>query len=99
MTHATVSYLPGHRHPRPVPGCTAAAAIVGHAADEPVRDAVSSAAQLADAWRLWNHTRQPGALHDVQRHLADVVLAAATAAYLIDPDGTTDGPDPAPTAA
>ncbi|MGH3299155.1 MAG: hypothetical protein ACRDP7_45935 [Trebonia sp.] len=95
MTHATVSHLPGRRGPRPVPGCTAAASPLSHPADAPVRDVASSAAQLADAWRLWTCTRQPGALHDVQRHLADIVLAACTAAYLTDPDGTEGEPAPA----
>jgi hypothetical protein len=95
MTHAQVSYLPGHHGTRPVPGCTAAAITIPHPAGQPVGDVAASAAQLADAWRLWSHTRQPAALRDVQRHLADVVLAAATAAWLIDPDGTTGEPDPA----
>jgi hypothetical protein len=99
MTHAQVSYLPGRRGARPVPGCTTAATTIPHPAGQPVGDVAASAAQLADAWRLWSHTRQPAALRDVQRHLADVVLHAATAAYLIDPDGPADGPDPAPTAA
>ena len=95
MTHASVSHLPGRHGTRPVPGCTAAASPAGHPADKPVHDVTSSAAQLADAWRLWNSTRQPSALRDVQRQLADVVLAACTAAYLIDPGGRTGEPDSA----
>jgi hypothetical protein len=95
MTHASVTRLPGRHAARPVPGCTATATPVSHPADTPVHDVTASAAQLADAWRLWTCTRQPSALRDVQRHLADVVLAACTAAYLIDPDGTEGEPDPA----
>jgi hypothetical protein len=94
MTRATVSHLPG-RGNRPAPVCTVPVAGASHPASEPVREAAESAARLADAWRLWNHTGQPGALHDAQRHLADIVLAACTAAYLIDPDATEGEPDPA----
>lgn len=90
----TASYPPGTR-PRLVPLCTVAPAVTAHPASGSVHDAAESAARLADAWRLWNHTGQPGALHDVQRHLADIVLAACTAAYLIHPDGTEGEPDPA----
>lgn len=95
MTRATVSYLPV-RGRRPVPFCAVpAAAGSHHPASGPIREAAESAALLADSWRLWNHTGQPGALHDVRRHLADLVLAACAAGCLIDPDGTEGEPDPA----
>lgn len=95
MTRTPVSYLPGSRGNRPVARCAVSTAAGSHPAGRPVRDAAESAAHLTDAWRLWNHTGQPAALHDVQRHLADLVLAACTAAYLIDPDGTEGEPHPA----
>ena len=95
MTLTPVSYLPGRRGRRPVSLCAVPAAAASHPASGAVREITEGAARLADAWRLWNHTSQPGALHDVQRHLADLVLAAYTAACLIDPGATTGEPDPA----
>lgn len=86
MTHASVSYLPGRHGTRPA---------LASPASPPVHDVTAIAVQLADAWRLWNCTSQPAALRDVQRHLADIILAACTAAYLIDPEGMTGEPDPA----
>lgn len=89
-----VSHLPGRHGTRPVPGCTAVASATGHPADEHIRSVASDADQLAAAWRLWNHTRQPAAWHEVRALLADIVLAACTAAYLTDPEGLAGPPAP-----